>query len=57
MTSEKPALTTIRNFVQLTPTIATAGQPAADQFKLIAKAGYQAVINIAMPDHADSIDN
>jgi len=50
-------LEAIRNFVQLTPDVGTAGQPTADQFDAIAAAGYRAVINIAMPDHADSIDN
>lgn len=50
-------LSSIRNFVQLTPNIGTAGQPTSEQFKSIADAGYQAVINIAMPDHEDSLDN
>ena len=50
-------LEAIRNFVQLTPDVGTAGQPTADQFDSITAAGYRAVINIAMPDHADSIDN
>lgn len=47
----------IRNFVQLTPQIGTAGQPHTDQFQLIADASFATVINIAMPDHPDSIDN
>jgi len=50
-------LESIRNFVQLTPNIGTAGQPEPTQIKTIADAGYQAVINIAMPDHPDSFDN
>jgi protein tyrosine phosphatase (PTP) superfamily phosphohydrolase (DUF442 family) len=50
-------LESIRNFVQLTSNIGTAGQPQADQIKDIADAGYQAVINIAMPNHPDSFDN
>ncbi len=50
-------LDSIRNFVQLTEDIGTAGQPTAEQFELIADQGYRAVINIAMPDHEDSIDN
>ncbi len=33
-------LTSIRNFVQLTPTIGTAGQPTAEQIKSIDEAGY-----------------
>ena len=51
------SLDSIRNFVQLTPRIGTAGQPSADQFQSIAEAGYRTVINIAMPDHPDSIDH
>ncbi|NKB76960.1 MAG: phosphatase [Gammaproteobacteria bacterium] len=48
---------TIRNFVQLTNNIGTAGQPNASQFQLIADAGFLAVINLALPEHKDSIDN
>ncbi len=40
----------IRNYVQLTPTIGTSGQPTIEQFSFIADAGHQAVINLAMPD-------
>ena len=47
----------IRNFVQLTDNLGTAGQPSSDQFECIAENGYEIVINLAMPDHADSIDN
>ena len=47
----------IRIFVQLTPNIGSAGQLTADQFQAIFEAGYQQVINLAMPDHPDSIDN
>lgn len=47
----------IRNFVQLTDNIGTAGQPFAGQFERIAENRYEIVINLAMPDHADSIDN
>lgn len=51
------SLEAIRNFVQLTPRIGTAGQPTENQFQAIANAGYKAVINIAMPEHPDSIDH
>lgn len=51
------SLETIRNFVRLTPDFGTAGQPAAEQFTLIAEAGYRTVINLAMPEHKDSIDD
>ncbi len=51
------SIESIRNFVQLTPAIGTAGQPQTGQFQIIADAGFETVINIAMPDHADSIDD
>lgn len=46
---------TIRNFVQLTDRIGTAGQPTPEQFGLIAENGYSWVINLAMPDHPDAL--
>ena len=47
----------IRNYVQLSPNIATSGQPTEAQFMEISKAGYVAVVNLAMPAHHDSIAN
>lgn len=47
----------IVNFVQLSERLGTAGQPRAGQFEAIAAAGYEAVVNLAMPDHADAIAN
>jgi len=47
----------IRNFVQMTENFATAGQPGADQFRIIAESGYRHVINIGMPDHPDALSN
>lgn len=49
------SLDSIRNFVLLTPAIATAGQPRREQFPLIAEAGFDSVINLALPDHPDSL--
>lgn len=37
--------------------MATAGQPTAEQFPLIAAAGFQAVINLALPDSDGALDN
>lgn len=51
------SLDQIRNYAQLNDRIGTAGQPKKDQFQLIAEHGFETVINIAMPEHADSIDN
>lgn len=45
----------IRNFARLTDLIGTAGQPTREEFELIANEGYETVINLAMPDHEDSI--
>jgi protein tyrosine phosphatase (PTP) superfamily phosphohydrolase (DUF442 family) len=41
-------ITQILNFIQVSPNIATAGQPTKKDFKLIAKEGYDVVINLAM---------
>jgi len=47
-------LNTIRNFLQIDDRLATSGMPRPDDFASIAGAGYQTVINLAMPtsDHA-----
>lgn len=47
----------IRNYVQLTEKLGTGGQPSAEQFPIIAENGYRHVINLGMPDHADSLSN
>jgi len=47
----------IRNYVQSLPDIATSGQPVKEQFREIAKGGYAIIVNLAMPDHHDSIEN
>ena len=51
------SLESIRNYVRLTPGIGTAGQPRREQFETIAAAGFDSVINLAMPDHPDSLDD
>lgn len=47
-------LTTLRQFLPLSDTLATAGQPTETEFAAIAQAGYDVVINLALPtsDHA-----
>jgi protein tyrosine phosphatase (PTP) superfamily phosphohydrolase (DUF442 family) len=47
-------LSEITNFVQLAEDIGTSGQPRREQFAMIKDAGYDAVINLALPtsDHA-----
>ena len=38
------------NFIQLTDSFGTSGQPTAEQFADIAAAGYAAVVNLAVRD-------
>ena len=47
-------LAAIYHYEQLTDWLGTSGQPKADQFALIAEAGYHVVVNLALPssDHA-----
>jgi protein tyrosine phosphatase (PTP) superfamily phosphohydrolase (DUF442 family) len=47
-------LQAIRNYLALSPTLGTAGQPTAEQFKAVAEAGYTVVVNLALStsDHA-----
>jgi protein tyrosine phosphatase (PTP) superfamily phosphohydrolase (DUF442 family) len=45
----------IKNFVQLTEDVATSGQPKVEEFKLIADAGYEYIINLGMPDHPHAV--
>jgi protein tyrosine phosphatase (PTP) superfamily phosphohydrolase (DUF442 family) len=45
----------ILNYYPVSGNLATSGQPNRGQFKEIADAGYEIVINLGMPDHKDSI--
>jgi protein tyrosine phosphatase (PTP) superfamily phosphohydrolase (DUF442 family) len=47
----------ILNFVQLTDDIGTAGQPGEEAFGAIARAGYAAVVNLALPSSDNAIDD
>lgn len=47
----------ILNFVQLTDSIGTAGQPLPEQFAEIAAAGYSVVVNLAVPDSHNAVAN
>jgi protein tyrosine phosphatase (PTP) superfamily phosphohydrolase (DUF442 family) len=42
-------LSNIRSFLPISEAIATAGQPTAEEFETIRAAGYQVVINLALP--------
>ncbi|MFK7914214.1 MAG: protein tyrosine phosphatase family protein [Pseudomonadales bacterium] len=45
----------LTNFYAITDDIGTAGQPRPEQFALIAEAGYQTVVNLALPDSEHAI--
>jgi len=45
----------IINFVPMADDLGTSGQPTAEQFKAIAAAGYEAVINLALPTSEGAI--
>jgi protein tyrosine phosphatase (PTP) superfamily phosphohydrolase (DUF442 family) len=47
----------ILNYQPISEALGTAGQPAADQFAAIKAAGYDLVINLAMPDSTDALPN
>ena len=47
----------IKNHVQFTKKISTLGQPTEDQFSEISQNGFNAVINLAMPDSSSAIEN
>jgi len=51
------SIDTIFNYVQLTERIATSGQPTKKQFIDIANKEYKAIINIAMPDSDNAIQD
>ncbi len=47
----------IKNYVQFTKNISTSGQPTEDQLSEISQNGFNAVINLAMPDSSSAIEN
>lgn len=47
----------IRDYYQIDDRLATSGQPTVEQFELIAKSGYQVVINLAMSMSTNAIAN
>jgi protein tyrosine phosphatase (PTP) superfamily phosphohydrolase (DUF442 family) len=48
-------LESILNFVQIDELLGTAGQPTGEQFELVQRAGYQAVINLALSDSTNAL--
>jgi protein tyrosine phosphatase (PTP) superfamily phosphohydrolase (DUF442 family) len=51
------ALEEITNFLRISDAIGTAGQPTAAQFAAIKAAGYEVVMNLAMPDSTNALPN
>lgn len=47
----------IYNFLKISEKIATAGQPTESQFAAIKQAGYQIVINLALPESPKALAN
>jgi protein tyrosine phosphatase (PTP) superfamily phosphohydrolase (DUF442 family) len=45
----------IYNYLRLSESIATAGQPTEDQFPTIKDSGYQVVVNLALPESANAL--
>jgi len=48
--SSTPPLSDIHNFRQVSPDLASSGQPREQQLAVIAEAGYKVVINLALHD-------
>ena len=49
------AINGILNYLRISGTLGTAGQPDPGQFTAIRAAGYEAVINLAMPDYTNAL--
>ncbi len=49
------ALEEITNYIRVSDSIASSGQPEEHEFKDIAQAGFEVVINLAMPDSENAI--
>ncbi|UCC65817.1 MAG: protein tyrosine phosphatase family protein [Anaerolineae bacterium] len=47
----------ILNYLPISETIGTAGQPTEAQFAAIGAAGYEVVVNLAMPDSSNALPN
>jgi len=47
----------ILNYLAISDTIGTAGQPSPSQFAAIRASGYDVVVNLAMPDSANALPN
>ena len=50
-------LSGIRNFRPIGEKLGTAGQPTAEQFQLVREAGFDTVINLALPTSTNALPN
>jgi protein tyrosine phosphatase (PTP) superfamily phosphohydrolase (DUF442 family) len=51
------ALGDVLNYLQISELLGTGGQPTAAQFSDIKAAGYEVVVNLAMPDSTNALPN
>lgn len=49
------SLKAIENFRRISASLGTGGQPTAEQLTAVRDAGYEVVINLAMPDSAEGL--
>jgi len=47
----------ILNYIKVSDTISTSGQPSKKQFKQIAKEGFEVVINLGLNTHPEALEN
>lgn len=57
MSDQDDAVNAIYNFEPITDWLGTSGQPTKAQFSDIANAGYNAVVNLALPSSDNAIEN
>ena len=55
LASAENALSSIYNYHALPENLGSSGQPTGEQFATIRAAGYEVVINLAMPDSENAI--
>ena len=48
---------TILNQFEVSENITTSGQPRPGEFSIISDSGHEVVVNLAMPDHENSVPN
>jgi protein tyrosine phosphatase (PTP) superfamily phosphohydrolase (DUF442 family) len=57
MKTSPSSLSEICNFRAMSERLGTAGQPSAEQFKVLRKAGFEVVINLALPTSDNALAN